>query len=169
MRPAAYSCLVLDPEMAGEDLVVLLATVPERLADLVAGLDEQALSYRHAPAFPTLKELICHLCRAGVGVDAMLRQAYLDGARELHVRETIDPVSEPELSFSPPELLEDFARVRRRTVDLLRGLSTADWKRVVVDPKQGELTLQAVCGQIAQHEFGHLAQIRNLVALLPDP
>ena len=59
-------------------------------------------------------------------------------------------------------------RVRRRTVDLLRGLSDEDWARLVVDPQQGELTLLDVCAQVTQHELAHLSQLRNLIALLPE-
>ena len=155
--------------MGTEDVVVLMAMVPERINDLVSGLDEQRLAYRHAPAFPTLRELIGHLCGGGPTVDALLRHAYLDGQRDLPVRASIDPAHEPDLSPPLDELVQGFGRVRRRTVDLLRGLKTSDWQRVVMDPQQGELTLLDVCSQITRHEIGHLAQIRNLIALLPEP
>jgi len=156
--------------MGTEDVMVLMSMVPERVNDLVWGLDEPRLAYRHAPAFPTLKEVIGHLCAAGPTVDALLRHAYLDGMRELPVRASIDPASpEPDLSPALDELVEGFSRVRRRTVNLLRGLTPSDWKRVVMDPQQGELTLLDVCAQITQHEIGHLVQIRNLIALLPEP
>ena len=148
---------------------MLLATVPERVTDLVAGLDEPRLRYRHAPAFPTLLEVVGHLCEAGAAVDGLLRQAYLDRHRELRVRASIDPRLEPDLSPPLPELLERFARVRRRTVDLLRGLSEADWRQAVFDPEQGELTLLDVCSQVTQHELGHVSQLRNLISLLPEP
>jgi len=156
--------------MGIDDVAVLMAMVPERVNDLVSGLDEQRLTYRHGPAFPTLKEVIGHLCSAGPTVDALLRHAYLDGLRELPVRASIDPAFH-EADLSPPldELVQGFGRVRRRTVDLLRGLQGSDWKRVVVDPQQGELTLLDVCSQITRHEIGHLVQIRNLIALLPEP
>lgn len=150
-------------------MVVLLATVPERVTDLVAGLDKLRLSHRHAPAFPTLAEVVGHLCEAGSAVDGLLRQAYLDRQRELRVRAAIDPRDEPDLSPPLPERLQGFARVRRRTVDLLRGLSEADWRQAVYDPEQGELTLLEVSGQITQHELGHISQLRNLIALLPEP
>ena len=119
-------------------------------------------------ALPTLKEVIAHLCDAGASVDSLLRRAYLDGQRELPVRASIDPRHEPDLSASLAELLEGFGRVRRRTVDLLRGLSDEDWARLVVDPQQGELTLLDVCAQVTQHELAHLSQLRNLIALLPE-
>jgi len=151
-----------------EEVVVLLSVVPERVGDLVSGLDEPRLGYRHGPAFPTLKEVVGHLSSAGSTVDALLRRAYLDGQRELPVRASIDPTHEPDLSPAVDELLQGFGRVRRRTVDLLRGLPAPDWRRVVLDPQQGELTLLEVCEQVTQHEFAHLSQLRNLIALLPE-
>src|SRR2546430_7977478 len=158
----------MEATMGTEDVMVLMSMVPERVNDLVSGLDEPRLAYRHAPAFPTLKEVIAHLCDAGASVDSLLRRAYLDGQRELPVRASIDPRHEPDLSASLAELLEGFGRVRRRTVDLLRGLSDEDWARLVVDPQQGELTLLDVCAQVTQHELAHLSQLRNLIALLPE-
>jgi hypothetical protein len=155
-------------ELGREEVVLLLGVVPERVTDLVSGLDEPRLTYRHAPAFPTLKEVVGHLSDAGSVVDALLRRAYLDGQRELPIRDSIDPAHEPDLSPPVGELLEGFGRVRRRTVDLLRGLATEDWKRVVVDPRQGELTLLGVCELVTVHELGHLSQLRNLIALLPE-
>lgn len=148
--------------------MLLLGVVPERVSDLVSGLDEPRLVYRHAPAFPTLKEVVGHLTGAGSAIDSLLRQAYLDGQRELPVRASIDPAHEPDLSQPVAELLESFGRIRRRTVDLLRGLASADWQRVVTDPQQGDLTLLDVCAQVTQHELAHLSQIRNLIALLPE-
>jgi hypothetical protein len=154
--------------MQREDVLMLLGVVPERVGDLVSGLDEPRLCYRHAPAFPTLKEVIGHLSDAGSAVDGLLRRAYLDGQRELPVRASIDPTHAPDLSPPLLELLESFGRVRRRTVDLLKGLGAAEWQRVVLDPQQGELTLLDVCTQITQHELAHLSQLRNLIAVLPE-
>lgn len=146
-----------------------MAMVPERVNDLVSGLDRRRLDYRHAPAFPTLTEVIGHLCQSGTGIDAALRHALLDGARDVPVRDVIEPAHEPDLSPPLAELIESFGRVRRRTVDLLRGLTEQDWTQPVTDPRQGELTLSEVGVQLNRHELGHLAQIRNLIALLPEP
>jgi FAD/FMN-containing dehydrogenase len=151
-----------------EDVVVVLASVPERLADLVAHLDESRLSYRHAPAFPTLGELTAHLHEAGVAVDALLRHAFLDGQREVHVLAAIDPPADPDRSRTLAELLDDYGRVRRRSVDLLRGLAPGDWKKELDDPGLGVIDLTEICNRVIQHELGHLTQVRNLTTLLPE-
>jgi len=158
------------PEPGEEDVAMLMGTVPERVADLVMGLDEPRLRYRHGPAFPSLTEVVSHLCDAGTGVDVLLRHAYLDKQRDLRLRATIDPQPplQPDLGPSLDEQLHNFGRVRRRTVDLLRGLTEYDWAATITDPEQGDLTLLEVCRQVTRHELGHVVQIRNLIAVLPE-
>src|SRR6267143_493973 len=73
-----------------------------------------------------------------------------------------------ELTRPLQEALEDFARVRRRTVDLLHGWGKNEWDRKLSDPRGGETTLLDVCRMVARHEIGHIAQIRNLTVLLPE-
>ena len=143
----------LQEEMSTSDVVLLLGSVPERTSDLVYWLDEARLRYRHGPAFPTLGGLIAHL----------------DGQTTADVRAAIDPGQDEELPRPLQEALEDFARVRRRTVDLLHGWGKAEWDRTISDPRGGVMTLLEVCRLVARHEMGHIGQIRNLSALLPEP
>lgn len=159
----------LQEEMSPADVVLLMSSVPERVNDLVYGLDEARLRYRHGPAFPTLGALIAHLVDSGTRVDTVLRRAHLDGETNADVRAAIDPVQDSDLERPLQEALEDFARVRRRTVDLLHGWGKGEWDRVITDPHGPPLTLLEVCRLVARHETAHVAQIRNLIALLPEP
>jgi hypothetical protein len=153
-----------------DDYVVMLAQVPERVGDIALALDENRLRYRHGPAFPTLQELVAHMARSGTAVDALLRQVCIDGRREVDLRAAFDP-GPPDADGAPSaaELVESLMRDRRRTVDLLRGLTDEQWAQPVWDSVQGELTLLEVCDAIGRHEAGHVAQIRNLIAVLPEP
>jgi hypothetical protein len=159
----------LQEEMSTADVVLLLGSVPERTSDLVYWLDEPRLRYRHGPAFPTLGSLIAHLVDAAPRVDALLRRTHLDGRSTADVRAAIDPGHDQELNRPLQEALEDFARVRRRTVDLLHGWGKAEWDRTISDPRAGDPTLLEVCRMVARHELGHVAQIRNFSALVPEP
>ena len=123
----------LEEEMSTSDVVLLLSSVPERTSDLVYWLDEARLRYRHGPAFPTLGSLIAHLVESAPKVDGLLRHAHLDGQRTADVRAAIDPGHDQDLTVPLHEALEDFARVRRRTVDLLHGWGKAEWERLIVD------------------------------------
>jgi hypothetical protein len=156
-------------ELSRDDVLVLLGSCPERVSDIVAGLDEARLRYRHGPAFPTLKEVIWHLATAGSAVDAVLRHAHLDHVDEADVQAAIDPAERGDSAVPADDLLHDFQRVRRRTMDLLRGFSDGDWKRALHDPRLGEVTLLDICRRIVGHEMGHLTQLRNLIALVPEP
>ena len=158
----------LEEELSPADAVLLMSSVPERIGDLVYGLDEPRLRYRHGPAFPTLGGLIAHLLDSGSKVDALLRHAHLDGLATADVRATIDPPHDLELERPLQEALEDFARVRRRTVDLLHGWGKGEWDRKLMDPRGAETSLLEVCRMVAHHEIGHIAQIRNLTVLLPE-
>src|SRR5438445_523288 len=95
-------------------------------------------------------------------------QAHLAGQKTADVRAAIDPGHDQDLTVPLQEALEDFARVRRRTVDLLHGWGTAEWERTITDPRGGEMSLLEVCRLVAKHEMAHVAQIRNLSALLPE-
>ena len=159
----------LEEEMSAADAVLLMSSVPERIGDLVYGLDETRLRYRHGPAFPTLGGLISHLLESGTKVDALLRHAHLDGLATADVRAAIDPGHDQELDRPLQEAIEDFARVRRRTVDLLHGWGKNEWERMIIDRRGGDLTLLDICRLVTRHEMGHIAQIRNLTVLLPTP
>jgi len=159
----------LDEELSPADAVLLMGSAPERISDLVFGLDEAKLRYRHGPAFPTLGGLIGHLLESGSRVDALLRRAHLEGLSTADIRSTIDPGHDQDLDRPLPEAIEDFARVRRRTVDLLHGWGKNEWDRVISDPHGGDVTLLEICRLVARHEMGHIAQIRNFTVLLPEP
>jgi hypothetical protein len=161
----------LQEDMTPADAVLLMSSVPERINDLVFGLDETRLRYRHGPAFPTLGGLIFHLLDSGSRVDGLLRHAHLDGLATADVRATIDPGYDEDLDLGRPlqEAIEDFARIRRRTVDLLHGWGKNEWERVISDPRGGAMTLLDICRLVTRHELAHIAQIRNLTVLLPEP
>jgi hypothetical protein len=159
----------LEEELSPADAVLLMSSVPERISDLVYGLDEARLRYRHGPAFPTLGGLIAHLLESGTRVDALLRRAHLEGVGTADISSTIDPVQVHELDRPLQEAVDDFARVRRRTVDLLHGWGKSEWERLVSDPRTGDITLLEVCRRVSHHEMAHIVQIRNLTALLPEP
>jgi DinB family protein len=159
----------LQEEMSTGDVVLLLASVPERTSDLVYWLDEARLRYRHGPAFPTLGSLIAHLVEAAPKVDALLRHAHLDGQTSADVRAAIDPGHDQDLNVPLQQALEDFARVRRRTVDLVHGWGNSEWARTISDPRGADMTMLELCRLVVRHEMGHIAQIRNLSALLPEP
>lgn len=141
-------------EMAVADVAMLLLAVPERVSDLVGGLSDGQLGYRHGPAFPTAGEVAEHLVLTGGRLDATVTAISLD---------TETPADGEPVHLPLPEQLHDWQRHRRRAVDLLRGLPAEGWERPV-----GDHALIDHCRQALHHELAHLAQLRNLTALLPN-
>src|SRR2546427_529306 len=120
-------------------------------------------------ASPSLGALPAHLTHPTRRAAPLPRPAPMHEQTPADVRAAIDPGHDQALTRPLQEALEDFARVRRRTVDLLHGWGNSEWNRNISDPRGGYMTLLEVCRLVAKHEMGHIAQIRNLSALLPEP
>jgi hypothetical protein len=104
----------------------------------------------------------------------MLREVQISRADRVDVRRAMDPSQDAARESGgaePPltESLEDYARIRRRSIDLLRGTGSEDWARMISDAGMGELSLLDMVRLITRHELGHLGQVRNLIAVLPEP
>ncbi len=158
-----------DRTLSRDDVLMLMGSLPERVGDLVATLEEERLHYRHGPAFPTLLELVAHLAEAANAADALLREAAFEGRLQADLGATIDPHREPDLMPTGDDLMRSYARVRRRTMDLVRGWEEATWELRLHDPRREETSLLDVCRLVTAHELGHLTQLRNLISLLPEP
>lgn len=157
------------PSALQEDLIAALSAVPEHVGDLLASVAPEQLTYRHGPAFPTLAEIVSHLATAGSAVDALLRHIQLDSLREINLGDVLEP-PQPEIQASPTaDQIDDLARVRRRTIDLLRGLPAETWQAGFTDVQRGPMSLADICQAMLSHELGHVSQVRNLLALVPEP
>jgi DinB family protein len=138
----------LAEKLTGDDVTMLLLSVPERISDLLLGLSSDQLGYRHGPAFPTAGEVARHVATAGAQLDAEITSVALDAA-------PAEAAKADELPLT--EVLQNWQRRRRRAADLLRGLADDRW-----DDRLTEL-----CDSGLRHELGHLSQLRNLTALIP--
>lgn len=159
-----------DQNLARDDVLTMLGACPERVRDCVLGIDSGRLDYRHGPAFPTLEELVAHLSDSGAAFEAALRHALLEGAEEVDLKGALQAGANSDDSRPAADRLDDLGRLRRRTMDLLRGLPEADWEgRQLHDQHFGDFSLLDFCRLVAAHEMSHLSQVRNLTSLLPEP
>ncbi len=157
-----------DPGLDRAEAQMLLASTPERVSDLLGGIDNDRARYRHGPAFPSLAEVAAHLAAAAGTADSLVR-AVSAGAAEVDVRAALDPAGPEE---EPPALKESLGLFRSRraaTVEALRATPEAEWQRPVPDRWLGEVSLLDACRLLVGHELGHLAQLRNLISLVPEP
>ena len=160
--------MVPDESLDRDAVLRLLSGAPERVRDYIAGLDDQRLDYRHGPAFPTLKEVVLHVAGTGIAADEVIRHACVDGGPPPDPTAALETAAEADLGVDALERLDDLARNRRRTMDLLRGLPDGGWEEQRPGERPGVRSLLDFCRVVVAHEMGHLAQVRNLTSLLPD-
>jgi uncharacterized damage-inducible protein DinB len=145
-----------------EDLVEKLGAMPDRVAELVAGLDEEALRRRPAEGEWSMKEVCGHLLE-----DARTWQArfVLMTTQTDPYLERLDPdisVREGGYQEAPiEETLDEFRRVRRQTIELLSGLSPEGWQRAGRHWSEGRMTIAEACSIALDHSEMHLGQLRN--------
>ena len=126
-------------------------------------LDEDTLARTPAEGEWCLKEIAAHVRDAE---DLALRQmnAIIEGRRGALPAWDIDllPAERDYRSSDASDLLLEFRRLRRETTDLLWGLTGADWHSSGEHPYRGEVTLETLARELAQHDLEHLAEIRRL-------
>jgi len=114
--------------------------------------------------------LAAHLSDSGAAFEAALRHSVQEGAEEVDLKGALEASADSDESRPAADRLDDLGRLRRRTMDLLRGLPEEDWeRRILHDPHFGDLSLIDFCRLVAAHEMSHLSQVRNLTSLLPEP
>ena len=146
-----------------EDLVERLGTMPDRVAELVAGLDEEALRRRPAEGEWSINEVCGHLVE-----DARTWQE-----RFVLITTQADPylkrydpeggVREGGYQEAPIEkTLGEFRRIRRQTVETLSRLSAEGWERTGRHWSEGPVTIAEACSIALEHAESHLDQVREL-------
>jgi len=129
----------------------------------IAGLDEEALCQRPSEDDLCLKEIAAHLRDA---TELALRQmeAMADGAAGALPFWDIDllPLERDYRSADTSDLLTEFLGLRRDTTQLLWALREHDWRASGRHPYRGEITVETVARELAQHDLEHLWQIRRL-------
>ncbi len=146
------------------DLMERLAVVPEEVAAVVLGLDEETLRRRPAEGEWSMKEVCGHLV-----VDARTWQEriILMTTQDDPYLERIDPadgVSEGGYQEARIEdILSDFRRIRRQMIDTLQGLDDEGWQRNGRHWSEGEITVAEACSIAIEHGASHLEQMRDLL------
>ncbi|MEW6213238.1 MAG: DinB family protein, partial [Acidobacteriota bacterium] len=145
-----------------------LKSLPNELADLLTGLDEETLRWRPRPDKWSIKEIMCHL-------RDMESEAYL--ARYLRILSEDNPllpnIDQDRLAAERDYInqdaraaLEDFKRTRAITVNTLEAAPVDAFSRAGVHETAGRLTIeQLIERQIKGNDLNHLSQMKDILAL----
>ena len=147
-----------------EGSIADIASFPQRLADVVAGLSERQLDTPYRPGGWTIRQVVHHCADSHMNSWIRFKLALTED------KPVIRPYFEDRWADLPDSKVMDIEPALRllealhaKWVFLLRSLSKSDLERTYVHPEQGkEYKLKVVIGLYAWHCNHHLAHIAFL-------
>jgi hypothetical protein len=152
-----------------DDPIEVMATSPDRIRKLIAGLNEKQLSTKPAPGKWCIKEIIAHLADGEVILGSRYR---FIGAHDKppiagYDQEAFAAKLGP-LNAKSQDLLDDFAMARAVNLGLLERLPEDAWSRTGVHAERGEESIADLVTMYAGHDRIHMGQIETIrVGLFP--
>ena len=134
-----------------------------------AGLDETALRHRPAEDELSLKEIAAHLRDAEELALRQLTVASEEPDKRLPVWDIdVLPFERDYRNVDLEGVLSEVRNLRSQTTMLLWMLRDWDWRREVTHPYRGQITIEMIARELAQHDLEHLWQVRRLKQALAE-
>jgi uncharacterized damage-inducible protein DinB len=140
-----------------------ISQLPGELSSVVRGLSDQQLGTPYREGGWTVRQLVHHVADSHQNSHIRFRLALTEDVP------LIKPYNEklwaelPDAKQLPVDCsLQLLDGLHRRWTDLLRHMTEADFKRRLVHPESGELTLGWLLGLYAWHGRHHVAHISRL-------
>ena len=142
-----------------------LRRTPERLGDLVSGLDSACLTYKPSTETFSIRENVHHL--RDIEVEGFARRlgrllnehqpplSGIDGERLARERRYNE--------HSHEGALEEFRRARRESISCLERLSQEGWERAGELETVGRVTIEKLVELCCDHDRDHLQQVETIV------
>lgn len=142
-------------------LEATLNTQLKNTTALLSGITETQANYRYASGKWTLKEVIGHIMDTERIMSYRLLRIARGDQTPLGGYDEDQYVKEASFhSRSLPDILEEFATVRRSTLSLVKGLSEEVWSRQGIANNNG-ISVSALSYIIAGHELHHIKIIKE--------
>jgi uncharacterized damage-inducible protein DinB len=143
--------------LGGGDPVLVMAEMPKRWAEVVAGMSAAEIERAPAPGKWSVREVLVHLADCEIAFAFRLRQAYA-GER------MIQPFDQGAWGraygvYTAEQALAMYATLRAWNVSFVSGLTEADKQLPVMHPERGEMVLWTVVETIAGHDSHHFAKL----------
>lgn len=147
------------PTTTTDDLIAVLASLPDRVDTLVA----QAPVQTSAPAQPgewTASEVVGHLCDAARMWGGRMRFIVFEDEPTFAIFDENAYVTQSGYRYVPLATLAAVYRLNcEANVALLRHLAPGMWERAGIHPERGRLTLREIVAVEAEHERQHAEQL----------
>jgi len=159
LAPLPYADLV-----GSQDPLSLLASTPNRIADLVRGWDARRWSGTYAPGKWTAAQLILHLAQDEIGFGSRVRLALTVDGYVVQPYDGADWVA-LETPTDPKTALATFLALRRLNLILYGRIPSDQRARPIAHPDLGEISIDWILRTLAGHDLHHLGHLQVIAAL----
>jgi len=147
-----------------QETLEFLAQTPQRVADLIAGFDRDALRFRPGPGNFSAVEQVCHLRDIEhEGFTVRVRRILEENNPQL------DGINGSQLALERDYQGQDatpalaaFDEARRASLQLLKNASAVELGRTCSLEGSTNLTLAGLAGLMREHDSEHLAELESL-------
>jgi hypothetical protein len=149
-----------------EEIAATMESVPSVLRSMLTPIDAASLCVRPEPEEWCVREVIGHLIATDTGAFADRIAAIVAGEPQIAGFDPWAAIRARDFTAGPlGELLDEFARVRRRSADFVRSLTPSDLSRTAEYGSRGTFAAGDFVHEWPYHDQEHLRQI--LAALQP--
>ena len=145
-----------------EDPLTILATMPDRLEQLIGAASDEKLEQRPSPKKWSVRDIICHLADTETAFAFRLRQTVAE-AHHLIQPYDQDAFAAAYEERTSKEGLDTFFAIRHWNLLFIRSAVPAALPKAVTHPERGTMTFKTILETMAGHDLNHLAQITTLL------
>lgn len=140
-----------------------IATLPGRMREVLAGLEEARLDTPYREGGWTLRQVVHHVPDSHMNAYIRFKLALTEDTPTIRPYNEEDWARLGDTRDTPIETsLQLLENLHRRWVMLLQSLSEADYRRAYIHPESGRTRLDQALGSYAWHGDHHLAHITEL-------
>lgn len=149
--------------LAGKDLLEVIAATPGQLASFVRTLGPERIEQSLAPGKWSARQIVCHLADCEVVFSYRLRQTL---AEDCH---TIQPFDQDKwartyAAYDAPAALAVFSALRRWNIALIHAAPAEAFSKRATHPERGELTFKTLVETMGGHDLNHVRQLEAIAA-----
>jgi len=151
--------------LAENDALKVQVATPKKLERMVSGASASKLRKKPAPGKWSIAEILAHL--ADVELVVGYRTRTILGAPGSPIQAFDQDKWAQAMRYGkadPRRSLERFIAYRKANVDLMKSLSTAEWKYHGMHAERGEESIETIARLAAGHDINHLRQIEKLLS-----
>jgi uncharacterized damage-inducible protein DinB len=144
-------------------LIDTIAAAPARMRDAVRGLSEEQLDTPYREGGWTVRQVIHHVPDSHLNSYCRFKLALTESTPTIRAYDEAAWAELPDSRITPIETsLTLLDSLHDRWTRLLRSMTETDFRRKLVHPENGEMTLDTMVGLYAWHSRHHVAHITAL-------